>query len=154
MCDVGFTGTRRGMNDRQKEEFRRLLQRCDPRHVQLRHGDCVGADEDAHNIAEELGIPIIIHPPINPKFRAYCRSEHILPEKDYSPRNRDIVEAGEFLVACPRTQEETLRGGTWYTVRYARKIGKLVRILWPKGERRSFSKSEREGLGQIPHERR
>jgi len=138
------------MNDRQKEEFTRLLQRCDLDHTRLLHGDCVGADEDAHNIATELGVPTIIYPPIKSEFRAFCKSEHILPEQDYMTRNKGIVEACEFLVACPMTQKETLRGGTWFTVRHARKIGKQVRILWPKGERRSFTKTERAGLGKIP----
>ena len=150
MCDIGFTGTRRGMNSTQKEEFKNLLIRCDPLRTRLHHGDCLGADKDAHDIATELGVYTITHPPTKIEFRAFCKAKHSFPPKDYLTRNRDIAETCDFLVACPMTQKETLRGGTWYTVRHARKIGKQVRILWPKGEKRRFSKSEREGEGKIP----
>ena len=33
----------------------------------------------------------------------------------------------------PRNHEE-LRSGTWMTIRYAKKIGKKLVIIWPNGE--------------------
>ena len=55
-------------------------------------------------------------------------------EKRYLERNRDIVDACDILIACPRTLKEELRSGTWATVRYARKVGKPVAILWNNGK--------------------
>jgi predicted Rossmann fold nucleotide-binding protein DprA/Smf involved in DNA uptake len=48
-------------------------------------------------------------------------------------RNRDIVDAAAVLIAAPKEMTETLRSGTWATVRYARKQGKQVWIVWPDG---------------------
>jgi hypothetical protein len=37
-------------------------------------------------------------------------------------------------VACPRTDQEQRRSGTWATVRYARKVGKPVLIIGRDGK--------------------
>lgn len=124
---VGFTGTRKGMSPRQRRQLAAILHAV----TEIHHGDCVGADEQAHELAVEAGIRRVVHPPSNPGKRAWCGIDDgstVLPAKPYLARNRDIVDACDVLMAAPYGPEE-VRSGTWSTVRYARKIGKATRIL-------------------------
>lgn len=130
---VGFTGTQEGMSEFQKLQLHKLLSNFSP--AQFHHGDCVGADEDAHNIAEELDLFIIIHPPINPIKRAFAGQKSklctaiVLQTKPYIERNHDIVDAVSIMFVAPFTDVEQQRSGTWATYRYARKQGKEIYIL-------------------------
>jgi hypothetical protein len=100
------------------------------------HGDCVGADAMAHKEALHYGHEITIHPSINEYKRAFCEgAKIILPARDYIDRNHDIVDACDVLFACPGTMEEQLRSGTWATIRYARKQGKKLIIVYPDGSK-------------------
>jgi predicted Rossmann fold nucleotide-binding protein DprA/Smf involved in DNA uptake len=74
-------------------------------------------------------IKIIIHPPTDNKLRAYCKSDNYTQPKSYLERNKDIVNSCEQLIACPLTQEEELRSGTWATIRYARKTNKHILLF-------------------------
>jgi hypothetical protein len=138
---VGFTGTQTGLNRKQQGKLRSFLEELNRMYKHaapfLHHGDCIGADALAHRIARESGFFVIIHPPINVYNRAFCgiafASEKILPTKEYLERNHDIVDATEFLIACPKGLTEEVRSGTWATVRYARKCGKKVYIFYPDG---------------------
>lgn len=132
---LGFTGTQIGCEDAQVKALARLLVELAPSH--LHHGDCVGADELAHRIARAAGISVELHPPTVDAKRAFCemlRGEVTRPPADYLVRNRAIVNATAALLACPREEEgETLRSGTWATVRYARSAGRPVYIVRPSG---------------------
>lgn len=116
---VGFTGTRHGLSNRQR--FQLLMWFHDHEITELHHGDCLGADQQVHNLALSCAVQpekIIIHPPTDPRLRAFC-SGKVLPEKPYLHRNHDIVEACEMLLAAPHTEVEIQRSGTWATIRYA-----------------------------------
>jgi predicted Rossmann fold nucleotide-binding protein DprA/Smf involved in DNA uptake len=129
---VGFTGTREGMSDYQKAVLKRSMAaaHCDGIENILHHGDCKGADAEAHAIAVELGWDIIIHPPTRRIMRAYCGDGAIiLLPMDYLERDQAIVNASRFMFAAPKSDKEERRSGTWYTVRYARKMGKRVILL-------------------------
>jgi len=131
---VGFTGTRRGMLSRQRQSIEVLLKLLQPKEVH--HGDCVGADEQFHRIAQDLGLRIIIHPPDNPKLQAQCmidneRSFRLFP-RPYMDRNRDIVMASDIVLAAP-AEEEVQRSGTWMTVRTAKGMSKHVIVVYPEG---------------------
>lgn len=130
---VGFTGTQIGMTEKQKEKAMFLFGVLQMR--EFHHGDCIGADADAHRmmLLMHRGRWVIIHPPLNPSKRAFCKEGKILPEKDYIPRNHDIVDSTDVLIATPKTMEEELRSGTWATVRYARRRNKDVLIIYPDG---------------------
>ena len=133
---IGFTGTKQGLSLHQKQGLKCLLAQFQP--FCLHHGDCVGADAEAQEIAEKLFncVRIYIHPPISNKYRAFVSRSIKKPTvmrdpKDYLERNRDIVYECTFVVACPRTLREELRSGTWSTIRYVRRAGKGLVIIPP-----------------------
>lgn len=140
---VGFTGTRKGMSDNQKEELENILadyfEECGGNVAEFHHGDCEGADEEAHRIAWYFTDKLVSHPPKESRYRAYTigymdvewDGEHygLWPEKDYLDRNKDIVNETDVLIAAPFTMKEELRSGTWSTVRYAKKRNKPVILL-------------------------
>jgi hypothetical protein len=129
---VGFTGTRQGMSDHQKRMLRKAMEAAYVDGIEncLHHGDCKGADAEAHAIAVELGWDIIIHPPVKRIMRAYCGDGAIiLPPMDYLARDEEIVRVSNFIFAAPKSDTEERRSGTWYTVRHARKLGKRVILL-------------------------
>ena len=109
-----------------------LKEYLDGREGEFHHGDCIGSDAEAHDIALSLGFYMVIHPPINESKRAF-RTGHILKRKSYLIRNRGIVDSTDRLLATPNEDYERLRSGTWSTIRYAKKCGKLVTIIFPDG---------------------
>jgi len=134
---IGFTGTQKGLTVDQYSTFIQLLKWYDEilYITEFHHGDCIGADEEAHNLVHRLmdDTIIIVHPPINGSKRAFCKGDETRKQKDYLDRNHDIVDETELLIACPKESEEVLRSGTWSTIRYARKMKKKLRIILPNG---------------------
>ncbi len=130
---VGFTGTQEGMTPAQIATLYTLLRDLSPE--ELHHGDCIGADAEAHAEARRTKSPpfIVGHPPIKPDKRAWCECDLLLPEEDYLARNRKIVDVCFLLIATPKEFEEQQRSGTWSTVRYAKKTGKQFVIILPDG---------------------
>lgn len=151
MTKIGFTGSRKGLTQKQVAELLKFIIIYHP--FELHHGDCLGADAKAHKTYytyPEPGKRIIIHPPINDKLRAFCNLEEeftvdnilndtiveMREEKDYLDRNRDIVDETDFLIAFPNGSDgaaKNRRSGTWYTVRYARSVNKPVTIVYMNG---------------------
>ena len=135
---VGFTGTREGMSPGQRHNLMLILEGAYKSRgstgAVLHHGDCVGADAEAHELAQSLGLAVVIHPPTNPKARAYCQgAERWHQELDYLVRNHEIVRCSDLLVAAP-AGVEVHRSGTWATVRYARKTGDRILVLEREGD--------------------
>ncbi len=133
---IGFTGTQLGMSEFQKLRLFDVLSRFfqDGSRI-FHHGDCIGADDEAHEIAYSLNYLIVVHPPINDIKRAFCGKNcnnyrvSVLQPKEYLERNTDIVKAADILIAAPKSKKEVWRSGTWSTVRKARKLGKKVIII-------------------------
>jgi hypothetical protein len=96
----GFTGTQHGMTDAQKATLRDFLAAGSG---EFHHGDCIGADSEAHDIADECGYSIVLHPPTNPAKRAWrVVPNHMMKrEKPYVDRNKDIVLDTIALIAAP-----------------------------------------------------
>lgn len=141
---LGFTGTQIGMTPRQADAFRQFLESRDV--SEFHHGDCIGADAQSHAIAIDRQIRVVVHPPVDPKKRAFVDETQteeewlsntmaiiVRPEKPYLDRNHDIVDETDELVATPKSVYEELRSGTWATIRYAHRVGKPVTLIMPDG---------------------
>src|SRR6266403_2732141 len=126
---MGFTGTRQGMSERQKNAVWNLLKKLHP--SEFHHGDCVGADKEAHDLVREMvpSCKIIVHPANILGMSAGCIADVYMPTKDPLERNKDIVNSCQLLVATPATDLEVLRSGTWMTIRYARREGCFTMII-------------------------
>lgn len=131
---IGFTGTRKGMSEYQLAVFEGLLEKMESFH----HGSCQGADVEAARIVYSTFLEppeIICHPgPNDDEHQELSGVDTKRKEpKTHFARNRDIVNETDKLIACPCDMTEQKRGGTWYTIRYAKKQGKPVTIIWPDG---------------------
>ena len=128
---VSFTGTRRGLTPIQRKSLRWVLKKLQA--ATLVHGDCLGADEEAGEVADSLGMKVHKRPSTS-KTRAFSKIGTLVAEpKPPLDRNPDIVDDGDCVVACPGGMGEELRSGTWAAVRYARKQDCLIWIVWPDG---------------------
>lgn len=163
---IGFTGTRQGMS---ADQLSVLRERLSPPTTnwgmfsEFHHGDCVGADEEAHDMIRVLlarhwpmAVRIVIHPPSDERWRAHCDAlmdyrellnVRVLDEKGYLERDRDIVDATDMLIGCPASVDLRSHGGTAYTLRYALALKKPVIIIWPDG------RVEAQNFGTTPGER-
>lgn len=134
MVSVSFTGTRKEMSPPQEALIMNILKSED--FTEHHHGDCEGADKQFHNLVVNKFKKthtnlIFIHPPDNPKYRAFCKEGTILPEKPYLERNKDIVDSSSLLITTPHKDDEInkQRSGTWSTIRYAKKQKKDIIII-------------------------
>lgn len=145
MKHIGFTGTRRGMSAAQYESVDQEI--CDiicgdvKLQVVAHHGDCVGADAEFHTIARRYGCAVGVHPPTNTSL-AINTPESVSVDGTrvlrydplpYVARNKAIVAASDIIIAAPYRMKEQLSGGTWGTIRFARKAGKPLAIVWRDG---------------------
>lgn len=143
---IGFTGTQNGMTDWQKDQFLLTIDKLSI--SALSHGDCIGADAQANEIAKVYGVNFF---DIWPSTIAHKRANvwrleqgyHKIPYEDRIihvqvfptmaalERNKKIVDQCAVLIACPKEHQHTVRSGTWATIRYAWKIKKDVMIIPP-----------------------
>lgn len=138
--NVGFTGTQEGMTDSQKESVTLLLKAASDLEwifgePVFHHGDCIGSDAEADEIARELGYAIVVHPPLRNEKRAFVPADGVTyrKPKDYLDRNQDIVDETDLLLATPQGFEEERRSGTWATIRRSRGRNMRTIIVWPDG---------------------
>lgn len=130
---LGFTGTRQHLSDRQVAQLAEALESCWFNGFRFfHHGDCVGADAVAHLLADQIGYKVVIHPPVDPKHRAFSEPWYEIREpRLYLDRNRDIVSDSVKMLACPHQRNEVVRSGTWSTIRLARALERDLEIIWP-----------------------
>jgi hypothetical protein len=139
---LAFTGTRKGMTAAQRAALPSVLAALPER---VLHGGAEGADEEFDTWLVERGmstLSIEIWPCNWDRDDFWRRSGkyHGASRPGVNPiipdpllRNRVIAERCDALLACPAETTEQLRSGTWSTVRYARKAGKLITIIAPDG---------------------
>lgn len=151
MIHIGVTGTRGILSPHQKRWLKDELVTLDLsvrlvqlQHPVLHHGDCLGADAFAHELAVQLGWSVVIHPPLNSKYRAYCsiedahaRASKILRERKYLARDRLLAARCSIILGLPglprgehvtRAGNVKIMSGTWYTLEQAMDLGKEVKI--------------------------
>jgi len=82
------------------------------------HGGAQGFDSQVNRYANQRGIPLLC---LRPNYERSGRGATFI-------RNRQIVQDSAFLCACYDGRQ---KGGTCYTVNYARKMGKPVILMPP-----------------------
>jgi len=148
MYNVGFTGTQHGMTKEQNSKLKQMLIELELLYgpLTLHHGDCVGADFQAHSLFHDLTIQRIhklnkveIYPSSILTKRAHSDRKYgdinlvIHSTKSPLARNKDIVGASNVLIAAPQGRHEEQRSGTWATIRYARAARLPHYIIYPDG---------------------
>ena len=138
--NVGITGTRQGLDFTQERILDSMFALLDKLfdEVTIEHGDCIGVDQQAHNMAIKFEFAIFIHPPKNDKHRAFCKGGAILEPEEYLQRNQNIVMASDILLAFPTTENYIPHSGTWYTIGYAQEEGIPV-IITPRIQAKLFT---------------
>ena len=117
---IGVTGSRNWASQHAIDRLCDFLIENDV--TEFHHGDCVGWDHIAWGFANAYGAKTVAHPPDIDTFRAFTKSNIVLPPKPYLDRNKDIVNSVDFLIAAPDGPEK-VRSGTWSTIRYAKSVG-------------------------------
>jgi len=132
---MGFTGTQDGMTDDQVALVVEIITKLTEM-TEMHHGDCVGADEQFFTIvrAQLPDVEIIGHIPEDESKRAFCDNDVEREPLPYLVRNRNIVAEADVLIATPNGPERMRGSGTWATIRYARKAGIKLAIIWPDGK--------------------
>lgn len=144
---LGFTGTRRGLTPAQLAALPSVIAALPDR---VLHGGAIGADEQfdrwllQHGMnpqhihvlpceaererfwIERQYVELTVHPHPLHLRKVYATQKALV-------RNELIARECDHLLACPAGMTEELRSGTWATVRYARKAGRALTILWPDG---------------------
>lgn len=135
MIHVGFTGTRFGMTEPQHARMRDLVVNLyRDAGLTFHHGDCVGADAQWHKIVrQEVGGWIVGHLPQDQTHRAFCDFDEVRQPLPHMRRNRAIVNESAIVFAAPYDMTEQERGGTWATIRMARKAKRELVIAYPDG---------------------
>lgn len=135
---LGFTGSRKGLSERQRYILHQILEECKPE-VAV-HGGCIGADTDFHNLCIRHETPVIkvyqstlVQTWGDRLFLTPTHKTRIIWMGSQPPldRNWDIVRDRDLVVACPDTAQETLRSGTWATVRYAQQLERTIIVIKP-----------------------
>lgn len=134
---VGFTGTRKGMSIPQTISVRGiLLDRTlviKPEGLRwFHHGNCIGADFEATLEALKFRYKIYRHPPLDRSMEAQdLHFDAEDPRYSYHGRNQRICMVSNTLIAAPYDLQQ--KGGTWWTINCARRIGLLRFIVHRDG---------------------
>ena len=78
---IGFTGTRKGLREDQKEQIKSILNTIkDLNNIIVLHWDCIGSDTDFHNLCKDLSLDIKIHiyPPNNSYARGFNKGDLLI----------------------------------------------------------------------------
>lgn len=128
---IGVTGTREGATD---EQLLAIIEFCATlgSDVEFHHGDCLGVDVEVAAIAKHNGWRIVCHPPVKTESQGYFGGDEIREPKGYLERDRNIVDECDLLLVVPLQDSWQPKGGTWYTHDYAKRIGKPIKMFWPK----------------------
>lgn len=75
-----------------------------------------------------------VHPSTIAEKRAHCEATIVYgTPRPPLERNRTIVDTTDFMIGTPGEGSEVLRSGAWSTLRYARRCGKKIVIVFPDG---------------------
>jgi len=135
---IGWTGTRAGLTKDQIYQLGNMI--CDfALHPDSDHygawglhGDCIGGDADFDAVCKSHNVKTRCRPCLIENQRAFVAVPLAEPERPLD-RNKKIVDDSSVMIAGPKSSFEERRGGTWSTIRYARKQNKRLFIIYPDG---------------------
>lgn len=134
MWNMAFTGTQNGMTSFQLDGISSLMFSVIKKHkLIVRHGLCIGADTQFHNIVKSHNGYVIGHPCTIEAKQSLLECDEMMPVKLPLDRNKDMVSESNWVLAAPATQREMVRSGTWATIREARRLKKPLTIIFPDG---------------------
>lgn len=142
---VGYSGSRHGMTAPQMRGVYLHLSYVLATHdwddplIEFHHGDCIGGDAQAHVIATVLGCRTVAHPPVNARYRAWCKADEVRQPKDYLARDWDIAQETGELLSGPESPVPVSGSGTWITTGYGVQLGRPVTVFLPDGSAHSGS---------------
>ena len=131
---IGFTGTQRGMTEHQRQQVMIMMASSRREITQIHHGGCVGADTQFYAICRSMHLVTnTVHPAsdVSPEKIADLDYVILLKAKPALERNHDIVDSVDVMIATPAQDHEVLRSGTWATIRYAKKVGRVIHTIYP-----------------------
>lgn len=132
---LGVTGSQLGASTAQLHTFKSWVLENWDKIEAVHNGCCVGWDTQVAYILHGNGLEelVVWHPPSNSDKQGIFQRDWPMGEwrkpKPYLDRNWDIAKECDVVIGAPRTDEEQIRSGTWATLRYARKLGKEVKVL-------------------------
>lgn len=135
---IGFLGTLRGFTPLQRDAFIDLIKSMDI--DEFHHGDCIGSDEQAHDIIRLIapGCEINIHPPAAELHRAHCEGDVDFMELNYIKRNYEIIDFADIIIACPDEGIDRSRrtgpNNPWRALEYVDDMEKHTFIISKTGE--------------------
>lgn len=112
--NISFTGHRDKLA--KKSDFEQVLKDF-PDSIWI-HGGAIGFDTQVEQFARRHGIKTVV---IRPDYEKYGKRAPLV-------RNDEIVKLGEVLIALYDGRQS---GGSFYTIKQARELGKEVRIVVP-----------------------
>lgn len=133
-----FTGTRKGLSNDQLLSLDFIVVRLRQQGYTVHHnGLAIGADTVALYVARKERFYTVGHPvrhkDQNRSLRGMCNELRPVWGKPID-RNHNMVNESQLVVACPFEKEEQIRGsGTWATMRYAKRKGRSLCVIWPDG---------------------
>lgn len=138
MRHIAFTASRSGLTPEQRQFLEKILPGFYNQPVVWHLGDCVGGDvEIAQLLHRYKGLVWVLyaHPCDLTAQRAYF-DKYDLEDPALPPlkRNRVMVDLSTNLYAFPSSFHEVQRSGTWATIRYAYRRGKMTTIINPDGQ--------------------
>lgn len=131
---IGFTGTRTGMTKPQLASVRMCFVDLVEQGARVfHHGDCVGADVEAYWIARDFELLLVAHPgAVKSQYRAMTVNDERREPGYPLDRNKDIVNESDVMIAAPARNSQR-RGGTWFTIKYARREDKPLFVVHANG---------------------
>lgn len=111
-----------------------------PEGVTVVSGGASGVDQAAADAAEERGLAVAVELP----DLTDCTARHEFTKR-YHARNQRIVDRADLVVAF--TEKDS--GGTWDTIKRARKAGKPVKIIRPSAFFPGDSDPEQLGIESV-----
>lgn len=136
--DLGFTGTREGPTNAQREIFTKFIA-SEISFERFHQGCCAGSDHWAttairmHRATNSRQIEIHSHRS-NLPVREFWQPDDVV----YEPlgpltRNLMIIKASQLMIAISGSENEVLRSGTWHAIRHSRKQKVPVWLIYPSG---------------------